>query len=331
MWIREFLTGRHQQVVLDGSTSNQVPVTSGVPQGTVLGPLLFLVFINDLPDNVSSNVRLFADDCLLYRRINTPEDTNILQQDLRHLEEWEAKWQMSFNPQKCEILRVTNKVKHVINSSYSLHGTDLHFTNNAKYLGVTINSKLKWKPHIDIMCKKANSTRGFIQRNLHGCPRRAKEQAYVTYVRPILEYTSSVWDPYYQDQIHKIEMVQRRAARFVMNDFHPRHSVTQMLHSLQWQPLHERRAHLKVIMVYKIIHGYIAIPPEPPYLFPTTRTTRRQSQYQQQRCRTTCFMNSFFPSATCLWSQLPVSVTATPTLDQFRSQLVGVTLRQPIM
>ena len=105
-----------------------------------------------------------------------------------------------------------------------------------------------------------------------------------------------------------------------MNDFHPRHSVTQMLHSLQWQPLHERRAHLKVIMVYKIIHGYIAIPPEPPYLFPTTRTTRRQSQYQQQRCRTTCFMNSFFPSATCLWSQLPVSVTATPTLDQFRSQ-----------
>ena len=96
-------------------------------------------------------------------------------------------------PQKCEILRVTNKVKHVINSSYSLHGTDLHFTNNAKYLGVTINSKLKWKPHIDIMCKKANSTRGCIQRNLHGCPRRAKEQAYVTYVRPILEYTSSVW------------------------------------------------------------------------------------------------------------------------------------------
>ena len=75
LWIREILTGRHQQVVLNGSTSNQVPVTSGVPQGTVLGPLLFLVFINDLPDNVSSNVRLFADDCLLYRRINTPEDT----------------------------------------------------------------------------------------------------------------------------------------------------------------------------------------------------------------------------------------------------------------
>ena len=81
-----------------GLDEKQVPVTSGVPQGTVLGPLLFLVFINDLPDNVSSNVRLFADDCLLYRRINTPEDTNILQQDLRHLEEWEAKWQMSFNP-----------------------------------------------------------------------------------------------------------------------------------------------------------------------------------------------------------------------------------------
>ena len=97
LWIREFLTGRHQQVVLDGSTSNQVPVISGVPQGTVLGALLFVVFINDLPDNVSSNVRLFADDCLLYRRINTPEDTNILQQDLHRLEEWEAKWQMSFN------------------------------------------------------------------------------------------------------------------------------------------------------------------------------------------------------------------------------------------
>ena len=149
----------------------------------------------------------------------------------------------------------------------------------------------------------------------------------MTYVRPILDYASSSWDPHTQDQIWKLEMVQRRAARFTLGDYHPRHSVTQMLHSLKWQSLYERRAQLKVIMLYRILHGLIAIPPEPPYIYPATRSSgRRQAQFRQQCCRISSFQNSFFPSTICLWNQLPT--TATSSLELFQRQLVGLSLHQ---
>ena len=328
-WIRAFLSDREQRVVLDGIKSDPASVSSGVPQGTVLGPLLFLVYINDLPECVHSEVRMFADDCLLYRHINSQSDADTLQKDLNQLQAWETKWQMSFNPSKCEVLRVTNKVKNNICSSYSLHGVELPAVDCAKYLGVHINSKLSWKPHVDYVCKKANSTRGFLQRNLHGCPKKVRQQAYLTYVLPILDYASTAWDPHSQDQIMKLEMVQRRAARFTLGDYHPRHSVTQMLHSLNWQTLYERRAHLKVTMLYRIIHGLIAIPPEPPYIYPVTRSSgRRQGHYRQQLCRISSFQNSFFPSVTCLWNQLPTSATTAPSLEHFKRQLVGLSVRK---
>jgi len=94
------------------------PVISGVPQGTVLGPLLFLAYINDLPLAASSFAKLFADDCLLYRRINTTQDTIILQSDLNNLQKWEARWQMMFNTDKCEVLRITLNKKNVIYHHY---------------------------------------------------------------------------------------------------------------------------------------------------------------------------------------------------------------------
>ena len=102
-WIESFLTGRSQKVLVEGKTSSYVPVVSGVPQGTVLGPMLFLIYINDLPKNVTSTTRLFVGDSLLYRRIRTTEDHRILQEDLSRLETWERDWQMSFNQLKCEV------------------------------------------------------------------------------------------------------------------------------------------------------------------------------------------------------------------------------------
>ena len=103
-WVADFLKDRQQEVVLEGTHSSATQVTSGVPQGTVLGPLLFLVYINDMPEGIDSTMRLFADDSLLYRFIRTKEDQSILQEDLRKLELWEHKWQMQFNADKCEVL-----------------------------------------------------------------------------------------------------------------------------------------------------------------------------------------------------------------------------------
>ena len=177
-WIRSFLTERSQRVVVDGAFS-PAPVVSGVPQGSVLGPILFLVFTNDLPECVSSRTRLFADDCVLYREINSAADCDALQEDLMHLEEWEHKWGMDFHPDKCSILRVHNKKDPLVHQ-YSLKGHTLASEHHTKYLGVIISEDLTWTTHINNTVKKANSVLGFLRRNLRVSNEHTKEAAYKT-------------------------------------------------------------------------------------------------------------------------------------------------------
>ena len=140
-WIRAFLTDRVQQVTVEGATSDSIQVLSGVPQGTVLGPLLFLVFINDLPDCVDSGIRLFADDCTLYRCIKNQKDCDTLQQDLNKPAAWEKKWGMAFHPEKCSAIRVTRAGKP-ISSSYTLKGHTLNMEDSTRYLGVELQSNM---------------------------------------------------------------------------------------------------------------------------------------------------------------------------------------------
>ncbi|MEW8489873.1 MAG: reverse transcriptase family protein, partial [Candidatus Thiodiazotropha endolucinida] len=206
-WIESFLTDRSQKVLVEGKASPSVPVVSGVPQGTVLGPLLFLLYINDLPEKVSSTVRLFADDSLLYRKIKSQEDHDILQEDLHLLEGWESDWQMLFNPSKCEVIRITKK-RNRIPGSYCIHGQQLALAKSGKYLGVTITDTLSWNAHVDQAAKKANNSLAFLRRNLSSCPSQTKEPSYKSLVRPVLEYGSTVWDPHTQTNNSKLEAVQ---------------------------------------------------------------------------------------------------------------------------
>ena len=148
-WIKTFLQERNQSVVVEGKQSPLVPVMSGVPQGSVLGPCLFLSYINDRPDSLKSRARLFAEDTIVYLTINTPSDPEILQADLHKLEEWESNWSMEFNLDKCEVIRITGK-KNPIMYPYKLHNTELKSVETAKYLGITIKKDLNWKPHIEI-------------------------------------------------------------------------------------------------------------------------------------------------------------------------------------
>ena len=193
-----------------------------------------MIRVNDLPECVSSSIRLYADDALLYRPINSPDDITALHKDLADVQEWEKEWLISFNADKCEVLRIPNKRKNIMGTTpYSIHGTALRTVDQAKYLGVTLHRNLSCKLHIHNICKKSNSTLGFLRRNLRKCPSSIKEQAYKTYIRPTLEYASSVWDPHTKDLISHIEMVQRRAARFVKADYSQQSSVALMLESLQ--------------------------------------------------------------------------------------------------
>ena len=168
-WVQSFLANRTQRVAVEGELSDIGEVTSGVPQGSVLGPTLFSIYINDIGENIKSCVRLFADDTILYKNIRNQTDSETLQKDLDTLESWETKWQMSFNVSKCHLLTITRK-NNPIQCRYSLHGQNLESVKNAKYLGVELSSTLNWKDHIHATAKKANRTSAFVYRNLKGCP-----------------------------------------------------------------------------------------------------------------------------------------------------------------
>jgi hypothetical protein len=192
--------------LVEGHFSPTEPVTSGVPQGTVLGPLLFLAYINDLPNEVKSTARLFADDCLLYRRVKTEDDAKQLQEDLNDLQQWEQDWMMHFNQDKCEVICITTKWKQRI-TSYYIHGKELAITIKPKYLGVSISNNLSWNHHLNGICKKANNTTAFLRRNLSHCPITIKDKCYKALVKTQIEYAATGWDPHTKKNNEKLKQV----------------------------------------------------------------------------------------------------------------------------
>ena len=152
------------------------------------------------------------------------EDARALQHDLQLLELWEEKWKMSFNVDKCMVVSVTLK-RTPVHANYTLHGKKLTVVECAKYLGVSIDSKLCFNQNVDNVCKKANSVLGFVRRNFKNCSRKIKENLYFTYVKPVLEYAAAAWAPHSRHSINKMEFIQRSAARFVMNNYFQTSSV----------------------------------------------------------------------------------------------------------
>ena len=247
-WIRSFLLNRTQKVIIDGTESDTSNVLSGVPQGTVLGPILFLIYINDICSNLNpgTKLRLFADDSFLYREIKSNQDNKLLQEDLNTLQRWEMKWKMEFHPDKCQVLRITNKRKP-IPASYTIHNKTLNETNQAKYLGVIIDSKLQWNYQNKYICKKTNNVLGFLRRNTSSLPKTVKENCYKTLVKPVIEYGCSVWDPHTKDQISNLDKIQKSAARYVLNDYTFEKGATNTnMNKLGWISLQEQRAKIKV-------------------------------------------------------------------------------------
>ena len=267
----------------------------------MLAPLLFLMYIKDLPSCTHNNVRLYADDVILYSHIYSKGDCISLQQDLNALEQWSQKWQMSFNPKKCEFLRITNK-KSPITHTYYIATSPIKEVTSTKYLGVLIDNKLTWNDHIQSITHKAAQANGFLYRNLRQCPSHIKAMCYKSMVRPILEYASSVWDPHTNVNIQRLESVQRRAARFCLNDLSRYSSVTSMLSTLNLPSLQSRRKSTKLITMYKIINGDLHIPSNS--LIPNPRDSR-SGYFTQLQCRTDSYKFSFFPTAIKLWNTLP--------------------------
>ena len=277
-----------------------------------------------MPSNLQATVRLFADDTSAYKYVKTSDDAAALQNDLNHMAQWESNWDMSFHPEKCSVLSVTRS-QDPKPYNYTLRGHTLQHETSAKYLGITITDKLQWDQHIDNVTNKANRTLGFVKRNLKIDSIKIKENAYKALIRPQVEYAALIWDPYTDKNINKIEAVQRRAARFCMNRYRRRASVTDMLEYLHWPTLQARRQVSRLCMLYKISNGLVKINSE--HLKEPSRRSRHQhsKSFIVPTSVRDYHKNSFYPRTIRDWNGLPESVVSATSLDCFRSRATAVT------
>ena len=323
-WFESFLTGRTQSVICDGSRSNPTMVSSGVPQGTVLGPLLFLLYVNDLPENLQSSVRLFADDALLYGIISSEDDCDKLQADLSELECWQDRWPMKFNPSKCKIISISTKKSPPL-KKYVFCGSELEEVDSVSYLGVTLTKNLKWSQHVSSISGKASKVLGLIKRNFWNCPRSVKETAYTTLVRPKLEYGCEAWDPHFKKDISSLEHVQRKAARFCLNNYQPTASVTEMLSELGWSSLETRRTIARLNLMYKICHGNVDIDKNSYLCSSKICGTRTRSSHDYKffniNATKDVYFYSFFPRTLRVWNKLPKDVVDSNSLEIFKTKI----------
>ena len=306
-------------------------MNSGIPQGSVLGPILFLAFINDSPGGISSQVRLFVDDTALFLTIKGEEDSSALQKDLDTLSVWESKWDMQFNPSKCQVVQVTgSKSKKPINSEYILYGQVLETVTCARYIGVDVSSTLSWNSHIDRVVNNANRTLGYIRLNIKCQNTDVRESAYNTLVRPQLEYASAVWDPHTKERISKIEMVQRRAARWTLRNYDHQASVTEMINKLGWRTLEQRRADAHLCLFYKIVYGLVAVP-LPDHVQYSHRISRycHSTTFRQVYTSRDYYKYSFYPLAIVQWNALPESVVCLHSLDAFKAAICKLQHSRP--
>ena len=197
-WIKAFLSEQVQQVCINGANSTWKPVTSGIPQGSVLGPILFVLYINDLPSNILSDVYMFADDTKIFNIIKSPEDQEILQNDLDSLSVWSDKWLLKFHPEKCKVMHLgkADNTKYF----YKLKEGDTHhelaYTEEEKDLGVVIDGKLDFEKHINININKACGIMAVIRRSFVSLNGVNFVPLYKSLVRSHLEYASCIWSPY---------------------------------------------------------------------------------------------------------------------------------------
>ena len=331
-WISSFLHGRTQQVLVEGCTSEKLDVLSGVPQGTVLGPLLFLIYINNLPTVCkSSKANLFADDTLLYRHIANDGDSTKLQEDLTALEDWESKWQMSFHPEKCTVLRITTNKRYRRETNYFLHGQRLQVSDSAKYLGVTFSDDLQWEKHTQATAAKASRTLGFLRRNLKDCSKQVKSTTYKSMVRPTMEYASSSWDPYKTEDADYLDKVQRRDARYAFNNYTERTQgcVSAMVNSLGWETLQDRRKLQRLTMLFKIKHNLVEIPEAESIVWSNDSRTRGLQRLFVPYTSVTVYKMSFFPRTIQDWNKLPSSITDMQDIEAFKTALHARIAVQP--
>ncbi len=320
-WLTAFLTDREQRVMVDGESSEWCAVTSGVPQGSVVGPILFVLHINDLPERVRSRLFLFADDAKLYKRITSEQDAEELQEDLEAMDDWSDESLLYYHPGKCKALRVRTNAQQAIEATYSIANGQIATCTEEKDLGVITDSKLDFDKHISTTAAKANRIFGVVRRSFSYLTERNFPLLFKALVRPHAEYAQAVWHPHKRKHINIIEKVQRRATKTVEGLRNL--SYEQRLKRLNLTTLAYRRHRGDMIEVFKIVHGIYNVASSRGILHRNDNMRTRGHRYRlrKERCNRGTRLHSFGHRVVSVWNGLPPNVVEAPSLATFERRL----------
>ena len=253
--LQNFLINRQQRVLLNGCASEWEYLLSGVPQGSVLGPLLFLVYINDLTDEISSNMRLFADDSSLFARVQGVESTHeMLLHDLEKITTWAHQWKMQFNPditkQAIEVI-FSHKINKPIHPALIFNGIPVARKNSTKHIGLILDERLNFRKHIKEALTKAKNGLGMLKLISRYVSRNVLDKLYKMHIRPHLDYGDVIYHGQLQDNTDLAESIQYQAALIVANCWQST-SREKIYNELGWESLNDRRHYRRLVLYYKI-------------------------------------------------------------------------------
>jgi hypothetical protein len=323
-WLKDYLTDRQQRVIINGEHSEWGNINAGVPQGSVLGPLLFLIFINDITHVIEKcKIRLFADDTCLVIEIDDPTVQAIeLNNDLEKLREWAELWHVTFSPPKSEELLISNKRTQTAHPPLYLGDTPIKKVTQHKHLGLTISQNLTWNYHITEICDKANRRLGILRSLKYKLNRLSLERIYFSFIRPILEYGNIIWDKAPKELLDQLESIQVNAARIVVGAT-ARSSTDGLYKETNWEPLSKRREQHRLSLMYNIVNKKA-----PTYLVDllpgqiqdrTTYQLRNRARIDQPAARLNVYANSFYPSTIKAWNDLDEKFKSAPSIAAFKT------------
>jgi hypothetical protein len=315
-WITDWLKDREQRVVLLGSNSKWTRVKSGVPQGSVLGPLLFLIYINDIDDSVCSKLLKFADDTKVFSVVPTKNNIDRLQKDLLNLCKWSQDWLMLFNVDKCKVMHIgINNSK----ANYEMNGKYLEEVTEERDLGVIFQNDLKCNRQCLKAVNTANKVLGMIKRSFSVRDKDVILQLYKSLVRPHLEYSVQAWRPHFQKDIDLIEGVQRRATKLI-SDLKDK-SYENRLRILNLTTLETRRLRGDLIEVFKIFKGFDNLDPTMFFELSTAPTRGHSLKLIKPRCRLDIRKFSFTHRVIDAWNSLDDNIVACDSINSFKNRL----------
>ena len=332
-WFEDYLSNRKQRVVLPGATSRWTNIKAGVPQGSILGPLLFLVYINDIVDEINSNIRLFADDTSLYIIVENPIEAAIqLNADLEKVHQWASKWLVTFNPTKTESLLFTRKHNRPYHPPVTMNNNVITEVTDHKHLGLTFSSDCTWHEHLDSVKIKAWSRINIMRKLKFTLDRMSLQIIYFSFIRPLLEYADVVWDNCTQYEASELEKIQNEAARIVTGAT-KLVSINSLSRETGWESLAQRRKKHKLELFYKmqndLSHDYLSVLVPPTVGSTSTYQLRNAPNVQLIHANTQLYYNSFLPSAAREWNGLSQDVRDINSLGAFKRKLNADNTKPP--